>query len=87
MNEEPKPLTWCLWTLLFASLAVLANGSWWQVPALWVLAVCGGTWAEHNTLWNQRKARRTVVLAELRKLASESKPRQPHSRSPERPVH
>lgn len=61
MTEDPKPGTWMFWTLLFAWLAVQASGSWWQVPVLALLAVSGGTWAQHNVLWEKRKAERAAA--------------------------
>lgn len=59
MKEEPKPGTWMLITTLFAAVTVALSGSWWQVVPLTLLAVSGGTWAEHNTLWNNSKAERS----------------------------
>ena len=60
MKEEPKPHVHMLTTLLIAWGAVALDGSWWQVPALAVLAVSGGMWAQHTTAWNERKAERSA---------------------------
>lgn len=58
MTEDPKPHVWMLWTLVFAVLTVAADGSWWQVLPLWLLAVSGGTWAVENRRYEERKAAR-----------------------------
>jgi hypothetical protein len=55
VSEEPKPHVWCGCTLFFAWLAVQLSGSWWQVPALTMLAVSGGTWAVDNLLWTRMR--------------------------------